>query len=189
MKKLSLTTALLLLTSVPALAAPPQAMVDYVMQNAPAWLSDPVVVNAIKAQNTEHDGITEGAILDLDTQWRDEVSSGSFDLVSRVLEKPVSEYLSGVVTTSQGLIREVFVMDAHGLNVGQSGATSDYWQGDEDKFQKTYPLGASAIHISDVEFDESAQTYISQVSLPVIEPATGEVIGAVTFGVDASSFF
>ena len=78
-----------------------------------------------------------------------------------------------------GAITEVFVMDAQGLNVAASGPTSDYWQGDEAKFQETYLKGAEAIHVSEVEFDESSQTYSVQVSVTsvtvpsrvVIEPA------------------
>jgi hypothetical protein len=75
-------------------------------------------------------------------------------------------------------------MDNKGLNVGQSGITSDYWQGDEAKWQKTYGKGPDAILIDDVEFDESSQTFQSQVSLPVVDSISGEVIGAVTVGVN-----
>jgi hypothetical protein len=79
---------------------------------------------------------------------------------------------------------EIFVMDNKGLNVGQSDITSDYWQGDEAKWQKTYSVGASAIHISDVAKDESTQSFQSQLSLPVVDPANNQVIGAVTIGIN-----
>ena len=77
-------------------------------------------------------------------------------------------------------------MDGKGLNVGQSDVTSDYWQGDEDKWQKTFLAGAGAVHVSEVEFDESSQTYQSQFSMPIVDPATSTVIGAVTVGVDVT---
>jgi hypothetical protein len=42
------------------------------------------------------------------------------------------------------------------MNVGQSDVRSDCWQGDEAKWQQTYLKGADAIHIGEVEFDESS---------------------------------
>jgi hypothetical protein len=97
---------------------------------------------------------------------------------------PASAYLKKIEADSKGLFSEIFVMDAKGLNVAQSEVTSDYWQGDEPKWQQTFPKGKDAIHISDVEKDESTQTYESQVSVPVVDPANGSVIGAITVGVN-----
>ena len=97
------------------------------------------------------------------------------------------KYLKKVEADSQGLITEIFVMDDKGLNVGQSDVTSDYWQGDEAKWQKTYQVGPDAIHISDVEQDESTQRFQSQLSLPVVDPDTKKPIGAVTIGIDVEN--
>ena len=60
--------------------------------------------------------------------------------------------------------------------------TSDYWQGDEAKFQKSYNGGSGAVFVDEVEFDDSAQAYLCQVSVPVKDGA--EVIGAITIGID-----
>ena len=38
------------------------------------------------------------------------------------------------------------------------------------------------IHISEVEFDDSSQAYLVQVSVPVME--NGAAIGAITFGIN-----
>lgn len=61
--------------------------------------------------------------------------------------------------------------------------TSDYWQGNEAKWQKTFLADQDAVQVSEVTFDESAKKYQSQVSLPITDPATGEMIGAATVGV------
>ena len=60
--------------------------------------------------------------------------------------------------------------------------TSDYWQGDEAKFKKSYNGGEGAVFIDDVEFDDSTQAYLVQISVPVKDG--GNVIGAITFGID-----
>ena len=66
--------------------------------------------------------------------------------------------------------------------------TSDYWQGDEEKHQLTFGAGPNAIHVSEVELDESTQSYQAQVSFTIIDPATGAGIGAATIGLNAEFF-
>ncbi len=44
--------------------------------------------------------------------------------------------------------------------------------------------GPDSIHISEVEEDESTQSYQSQLSLPVVDPSSGAVIGAITLGIN-----
>ena len=143
----------------------------------------PALVAAIKAQNAETSGYDQAKIDTLDTQWRAEVDSSSRPLIDGVLGNDASAYLMQAQEEAEGLFTEIFAMDAKGLNVGQSAVTSDYWQGDEGKWQNTYLAGAGSIDIGDVEQDESTQTFQSQVSIPVLDEA-GAPIGAITFGVN-----
>jgi hypothetical protein len=149
------------------------------------WANDPRIVAAIIAQNAETGGYTQADIDRLDQQWMAEVGTSDRPLVDVVLAHPVSEMLRAQIAASGGMVTEVFVMDALGLNVATAIPTSDYWQGDEAKFSETFPKGADAVHLSDVEFDESSQSYQVQVSFPIVDPASGSVVGAITVGVDA----
>lgn len=149
-----------------------------------AWLKDAVVTDAIKAQNAKNAALAESEIIKMDKTWRAEVKASGGSLTKSVLANALSTYLKKVKADSQGLYTEIFVMDNKGLNVGQSDLTSDYWQGDEAKWQKTYKVGPQAIHIGKVKTDESSQTLQSQLSVPVTDPASGKVIGAVTVGVN-----
>ena len=83
-----------------------------------------------------------------------------------------------------GQVLEIFVMDNRGLNVAQSDVTSDYWQGDEAKWKKTYSVGPDAVFVDEVELDESSQTFQAQISMSIKDPATNAVIGAITVGVN-----
>lgn len=148
------------------------------------WIKDPIVVNAIKAQNVKHANMTQADINKLDKQWMAETGSSSQPLIKSLLSNDLSKFLRAKKEASKGLFTEIFVMDNKGLNVGQSDVTSDYWQGDEAKWQKTFLVGPKAIHISDVKKDELTQTYQSQLSLPVVDPANNQVIGAITLGVN-----
>ncbi|MFD2854813.1 hypothetical protein ACFSZS_08595 [Seohaeicola zhoushanensis] len=78
-------------------------------------------------------------------------------------------------------------MDNRGMNVAVSDVTSDFWQGDEAKFQQTFPRGPAALHVSEVELDESSQIYQAQVSFTVTD-AQGAPVGAVTIGLNAEAF-
>jgi len=151
------------------------------------WISDPVVVDAVMAPNAKNAGLTQAVIEALDQQWRAETSASAKPLIDETLANQLSGYLKNVKNGSQGLYTEIFVMDNKGLNVGQSDVTSDYWQGDEEKWQNTYGAGPDALLIGEVEQDESTQRFQTQVSLPVVDPADGQVIGAVTIGVDVES--
>ncbi|WP_424928519.1 hypothetical protein [Amaricoccus tamworthensis] len=148
------------------------------------WLNDPELISALKAQNEEHAGLTQSDIDGMDQTWRAEVGSSSTTMIDGVLSRTASVHLAEKQEASQGLVTEVFVMDNRGLNVAQSAVTSDYWQGDEDKFQQSFGNGAGAIHIGEVELDESSQTYQSQVSVAIADPDSNEVIGAATFGIN-----
>ena len=147
-------------------------------------VSDPAIVAAIQARNGETGGMAEDAIIALDKKWRAEVGTGSTPTIDPVLSGGVADMLRAVRDESGGLFTEIFVMDMVGLNVAASDTTSDYWQGDEAKWQQTYGAGSGAVHISEVELDESTQSYQSQISVAISDPATNTLIGAATFGVN-----
>jgi hypothetical protein len=143
-----------------------------------------MVVEAIKVQNEEHANLSQDEIDKLDKQWRAETSNSDRPLIDAVLAKALSDFLAKAKNETGGLVTEVFVMDNKGLNVGQSDVTTDYWQGDEAKWKKTYLAGPDAVFIDEVEQDESTQTFQSQLSMSIVDPATGNVIGAITVGVN-----
>ncbi|HUG60550.1 MAG TPA: hypothetical protein VMP03_01820 [Methylomirabilota bacterium] len=142
------------------------------------------LIEAIKAQNTVTEGYDQAKIDELDKIWRAEVDAADQPLIDATLDNATSAFLASYRESSDGLFTEIFAMDNKGLNVGQSDVTSDYWQGDEAKWQETFLIGPDAVHLSDVELDESTQTLQSQISVSVVDPDSGAPIGAVTFGVN-----
>ncbi|KJZ18991.1 hypothetical protein TW80_12175 [Loktanella sp. S4079] len=151
------------------------------------WASDPMVIAAVNAQNAKHANISEDEIIALDQQWRAEASGDGGPLMTAALDNDLSEWLRQHQAETAGFVTEVFIMDHVGLNVAQSVPTSDFWQGDEAKHQETYHVGPDALHISDIEFDDSTGFYQAQASLSIVDPATNQVIGAMTFGINVQS--
>jgi hypothetical protein len=162
----------------------PQIKAAYAKFVAP-WLNDPAVISAIKAQNTKHAGMSEGDIDKADKTWRAEKKAGGGDMMKAVLSNALSQFLKGKKDASGGLITEMFVMDNKGMNVGQSDATSDYMQGDEGKWQKSYGAGDGAMFVDEVEFDDSTKSYQAQVSGTISEG--GKAIGAITVGMNVEN--
>jgi hypothetical protein len=182
----TLATAAALILSTSAFAHEHESASNaLVKKELQAIASDPAVISAVNAQNAKTSGYDQDKIDTLDKQWRVETQASSMPMIDKVLANALSQHLKGVAEASEGLLTEVFVMDAKGLNVGQSASTSDYWQGDEAKWKKTYGAGSGAVFIDKVEEDESTQSFQTQINLAVTDPASGKVIGAITFGVNA----
>ena len=161
-------------------------LATYANEQLSVWLENEDMIAAINAQNTEHADLSEDQIIALDQDWRAQTDDGG-PLITDLLERPVSKWLLDQQDSTAGFVTEVFIMDNKGLNVAQSAATSDYWQGDEAKWQQTYAAEDGALHISEVEFDDSTGFYQTQASMPIVDPATGEKIGAITFGINVQS--
>lgn len=188
-RTLLMSAPLLVAASIVNAVEAPPAMKAFVETDVMSWAQDAQVIDAINAQNAETSGASAAQIEEWDTQWRAEVGAADQPLISAVMGDPLSAFLSEQVSASGGRITEIFVMDAVGLNVAASDITSDYWQGDEDKHAKTYGAGPGVIFVDAIELDESTQAYQGQVSVSLTDPATGEVIGAMTIGLNAEAFF
>jgi len=156
-----------------------QAFVD----DLRTWIQAPVVVLSVAGRNANQSDFDQAKVDALDKQWRAETESQVQPLITGVLSHPLSSYLLRIQARALGLYSEIFVMDAKGLNVGQSAVTSDYWQGDEAKFQKTFPNGGSAVFIDEPEFHEGTATWRVQVNLSIADD-TGAAIGVVTVEVN-----
>lgn len=159
------------------------ALRDLAESRLSAIAADPKVIEALRARADEPDP-TQAEIDRLDEEWMAQLGSASTPLIDEIASRPASAALAEHRDAAGGLLTEIFVMGPAGLNVAMSDTTSDYWQGDEAKFRRTYPEGAGAVHVSGVELDQSTQTYQSQVSMTVADPDSGAPLGAITFGVN-----
>lgn len=191
MKSNQILTAMLVATTAafaPIAATAEEAHVapvkEFISANVEAWLTDPVVVGAIKEQNAKTSGLSQADVDKLDQDWRAQATAADKPFVNEVLARELSKFLMEKKEGSEGMITEMFVMDAKGLNVGQSDVTSDYWQGDEAKWQKTYGAGPGVVFVDGVEEDESTQALQSQASVTISDPESGEPIGAITVGIN-----
>ena len=174
-----------LLASSSALAGGHEAKIqNYIDKNIRGWLGSAEIINAVDQQNIDNKGLTDADISVLDGRWRTERLRDSGSLISSKMDNDLSTFLRGIKAASGGVVTEIFVMDNHGLNVGQTNGTGDYMQGDEAKWQKTYLVGENAVFIDEVEEDGGVN--VSQTSLSVAR-GNGYVLGAVTVGINVDA--
>ncbi|MXN63909.1 hypothetical protein GR183_03250 [Stappia sp. GBMRC 2046] len=157
---------------------------DQVMKDIRSWIDTEIVRLSITTQNQRYGDIPQSRVEELDKMWRAEREADDKPLISATLSNPLSVYLSRMQGRSVGLFVEIFVMDDKGLNVGQSSITSDFWQGDEAKFQKTYPKGAGAVFIDEPEWDDDFKIWRAQINMTVEDADGSTPIGAATIEVN-----
>lgn len=137
---------------------------------------NPVLVRAVRSQNQS--SLTLDRIQSLDASWRESKSLTPFKLSLQTNQ--AGSFLKSTVERLQTL-NEAFVTDNQGANVAAFPATSDYWQGDEEKWSASFNGGSGRIFMGELELDESTQTYAVQISAPVLD--RGETIGVLVVGV------
>ncbi len=159
----------------------PQEIVVFAQEELMKWGENPVIVGAVKAQNAK--GMTLNEIKAFDERWVN--TPGIADFMSPYLENDCAKELQKLKEGAP-YFAEIFVTDNQGGLVAATDKTSDYWQGDEAKFTECFRGEEGVLYISDVEFDESTQTYSVQVSVPVRDE--GKVIGVLVIGIDVDAF-
>lgn len=185
--KTTLVFGLFCLSGSVALAQPPMPDADSLITEAVVAdmrqkIETDIVRISVGAQNERLKALSQDKIDALDKQWRAERESDDKPLIAATLSNPLSIYLARLQGKSIGLYVEIFVMDQNGLNVGQSSITSDFWQGDEAKFQKTFEVSGTALFVDEPEWDDQAKIWRGQVSFTLTE--AGAPIGAVTMEVN-----
>lgn len=140
------------------------------------WTRDPVLIQAILAQNAHKQTMDE--IHARDAAWLNATTNDPF--ITSLMENAAAKTLRKFAA-SEPYFTELILMDQQGSIVAITNRTSDYWQGDEDKFLQTYPVGTDAVHKSKPEFDASVGGYVVQVSVPVADK--GQNIGVLTVNI------
>lgn len=138
----------------------------------------PIVVNAVSVQNQKH--LSQTIIQQRDKVW---VNSGdNTPFKQAMLSSPASQYLANIATQNPSFT-ELLLIDEQGANVAVYPLTSDYWQGDEMKWQSIF-IEKRSSYVGSMEYDQSSGLNSIQISLPIQE--NGKPIGVIVVGVKLS---
>lgn len=137
---------------------------------------NPTVIRAARRQNSEK--LPLDLIKQRDDEWK---SNSELTHFKRSLqENDAGRFLKRVVGRNTSF-NEAFVTDNQGANVAAFPPTSDYWQGDEEKWAASFNNGSGEIFMGPLEFDQSTRTYAVQISAPLYD--RGATIGVLVVGV------
>lgn len=146
-----------------------------------AIAASPEVIETVKAANARQ--LSKAQIMELDRKWIK--LKGRLPEAEQIKESKASALLSQEMNR-QSYFKEAILTGNQGETVAMNIVTSDYWQGDEEKFTAIFdtnlPSRKPDSHISRARWDDSTKAMIAQVSVPVYD---GEnMIGTLTVGVD-----
>ncbi len=139
------------------------------------------IVHAVEKHNSL--GLVMDEILRRDKRWMSSHNTEEFKI--KLQENISGVILKSMVLRNRAMYSEAFLTGNKGANVGAYPATSDYWQGDEDKFKIAFNKGNGRLLITPVEFDNSSGTYAAQVAAPVVNN-DGVTIGVLFVGIKLS---
>ncbi len=139
------------------------------IQDAKAWGMDETVVSAARNGHGQHAaaGLVNLPIDQIENRFRIQKSLGTAPEADSWLQRQVAANPHFV---------EVFFTDRNGFNVALSNPTSDFVQSDEDWWQNAWSRGIS---IGEVEFDDSAGAWSTEISIRIEDPDTGEAVGVI----------
>jgi len=137
-----------------------------------------MLLQAIREQNRQEQSLDE--IKKIDADWK----AGTSPLIKELQENKAGSFLKNIIIQQADVYSEAFLTDAQGANVAAYPATSDYWQGDEEKFTASFNGGQGKVFIGPIEMDESTQTNAVQISVPM--EYNDETIGVLVIGVKVS---
>lgn len=133
--------------------------------------ADAELVAAVAAKNAT--GETADDVQRKDREW---TANPKAPLRAEMTKGACADKLRSLVK-EDAFVVEAFLTDAHGALVCASRETSDYWQGDEPKWQKTYGED-KRLFIDEPAQDSSTGLYAIQLSTLV--SSGGKKAGALT---------
>jgi len=157
------------------------ALIGTKVRMVQALARHPALVEAVVDQNSER--LSSDEILKRDDEWKS--GDQRYTLKMRLQNNSAGELLGKFVARNDSF-NEAFLTDSQGANVAAFPPTSDYWQGDEEKWTASFNDGQGEIFIGPAEFDDSTKTYAVQVSAPVF--VEQQTIGVLVVGVTVDYF-
>jgi hypothetical protein len=145
-----------------------------------AWAAEEAIRAAVIAHNGQE--LSLETIKELDARW---VAGDAEAKLQELLTNACAERLKGLLAVDPAY-REGLVMGDQGALVCLTGPSSDYWQGDEAKWQRSFDDGSGRVFVDRPRYDSSSRAILVQMSVPIVEAE--RVIGVLTVGIDRARF-
>jgi hypothetical protein len=150
-----------------------QSSLDQWKSNVATWAADPAIVGAVAEQNAK------GPLSGVDNDsWK--ALRRTDPVVKGFQSCPAGQFLAAKKSGSKGAVAEAFLSAAQGEKVAFIDKTSKYVHKGSPKFDTPFNTGKA--WQGEPEFDESSQSYLIQISVPVQKDSKS--IGVLVVGID-----
>ncbi len=147
-----------------------------------AYSRSELVQKTLRESNAEFADMpdAEGHLALTDLEWMAGETERSRALLKELIENPLARDLRARLrkldeVSGYTVFGEVFLTNAWGANVSQTGRTSDYRQDDEEWWRLAREDG---LYVGDVQFDESAEIFSIEICLR-IDDENGGIVGVM----------
>jgi len=130
----------------------------------------------------------DSLIQQIDDRWQSSDPDQPDSLAYNLINNKAADVIRAIMKIDQEsgnefTYAEIFVTNAYGGNVAQSGKTTDYRQDDEIWWQEAKQNG---IYISESGYDESAQVYSIDIAIKILDE-DNNYIGVLKAVIDVGS--
>ena len=136
-----------------------------------------VLVRQARAQNEYRTSLE--AVKRIDKDWI--TAEEELSIQQEKLSNQCAVELKRILQERPAIV-EAFAMDDQGAIVGATRLTSDYWQGDEAKWQNAFNRARGGIDIGTVRFEKATGRKRQCVSLALFTKR-GRVVGTVSYDI------
>jgi serine phosphatase RsbU (regulator of sigma subunit) len=145
-------------------------VVDKHIEEMDDWLLLSDLYGRIRARNAALPRLTDADfaahIQQIEVRWP--TLDVTVPELREVLENDVARQLE-TFQLLHPLFAEILVTDIKGQLVAATGKTSDYWQADEEWWQRGIKVAYRHVYAEGVTFDESAKVYSIDIAIPILD--------------------
>lgn len=164
---------------------------EYRMVESKELAHHKIVLDEIKKSNSFFDSQSDPELLieSRESQWRNNFSE-EINFMFYISNNQASELLLQKLNFYKNefdseIFAEIFITNAYGVNVAQTGQTSDYIQNDETWWKESKQ---NSLHISDIDFDESSGVYSIDISQKITD-SSGNFLGVTKAVLNTDELF
>lgn len=159
------------------------------IEDAMSYATRPLWKDIVIESSSRYKGMSAESIrlklIEVDKKW---ITAKPGDpILKERLDNRVSVGM-GDILKARTKISEIFITDRYGGVVASSNKTSDFYQADEEWWQKAYNGGKGSTYVSDIEFDESSKSWVISIAVPMFGP-DGEIVGICKDSVGIEKLF
>ena len=145
--------------------------------NTEVFMSSSECLQNVQEYNLRYAGmsseIKKAYFKDMDERWAK--ASNNDPLISEYTKSPLGNRLREIARDDPS-IAEIFMTDKYGGLVAASNRTTDFYQADEEWWQKSFNYGKGSVFLEKIGFDPSSKTVGIAIAIP-IKNKLKEIIG------------